>query len=255
MSENTIFVKRYREENRIPDIQEREIWRYAGYLGNAGTVEAELKDVLQQVLKECTQFSYKVCYRRMEIGWEGGMPVLPFECHSKDLTTNLQNCKEIILFAATVGLEIDRQIAKYQRISPAKALMMQAYGAERIESLCDLFCDDMEQLLQQEGLCTHPRYSPGYGDLPLEVQRDMFRLLDCNRQVGISLNESLLMTPSKSVTAIIGIQDRKLCGTSENSTRGADGCESEQGCSVQEKRPHHNCALCDKKDCAFRMID
>ena len=49
-----------------------------------------------------------------------------------------------------------------------------------------------------------PRFSPGYGDLSLEVQKEIFSLLDCPRKIGVSLGDSLLMTPSKSVTAIIG---------------------------------------------------
>lgn len=52
-----------------------------------------------------------------------------------------------------------------------------------------------------------PRFSAGYGDLPLEVQKDIFRVLDCPRKIGLTLNDSLLMSPTKSVTAIVGIED------------------------------------------------
>ena len=79
---------------------------------------------------------------------------------SKSLALNLQKCEEIILFAATVGLEMDRLIAR-SRLSPVRHLMMQAIGAERVESLCDCF---EEQLAQS--LVLRPRFSPGYGDLP-----------------------------------------------------------------------------------------
>ena len=53
------------------------------------------------------------------------------------------------------------------------------------------------------------RYSPGYGDLPLELQREIIRVLDCGRTIGITLTESLLMQPSKSVTAVIGMKERE----------------------------------------------
>jgi cobalamin-dependent methionine synthase I len=53
------------------------------------------------------------------------------------------------------------------------------------------------------------RYSPGYGDLPLEMQREIIRALDCGRTIGVTLTESLLMQPSKSVTAVIGMKERK----------------------------------------------
>ena len=95
-----------------------------------------------------------------------------------------------MIFAATVSLEIARYIARYQRLSPVKALMAQAYGAERIESLCDAFCNEIQDEVMKEGYCCSTRFSPGYGDLPLETQVDIFRLLDCSKQIGISLNQS-----------------------------------------------------------------
>lgn len=63
-----------------------------------------------------------------------------FYVHSRQLAKNLDGCASVLLFGATVGVEIDRLIAKYGRISPARALMLQAIGAERIEALCDAFC-------------------------------------------------------------------------------------------------------------------
>ena len=83
---------------------------------------------------------------------------------------------------------------------------MQALGAERIEALCDAFCDS---LISEKGVLLRPRFSPGYGDLPLEVQKDIFSLLECHKRIGVSLNESLLMSPSKSVTAFVGLEVQK----------------------------------------------
>lgn len=78
---------------------------------------------------------------------------------SQGLCRNLQGCDKVILFAATVGLAPDRLIAKYGRLSPTKALCMQAIGAERIESLCDAFCDELAADYAAEGYQTRPRFS------------------------------------------------------------------------------------------------
>lgn len=236
MSENTIFVKRYTgSESGLSEINEKELWRYSGYLGlnkEGESISDELMEVLNQVKKELSgAFEYKVCYRRMTVEWEDGMPKLPWEYKSLDLAKCLKGCDEMVLFAATVGLEIDRHIAKNQRISPTKALLMQAMGAERIESLCDVFCDEIKVSLAAENHFVTPRYSPGYGDLPLECQKDVFLLLDCNRQIGISLGESLLMTPSKSVTAIFGIRDKE---------------------EICEEKHEKKCASCSKTNCLYR---
>lgn len=228
MSENTIFLKRYDGSEKGFAINEKEVWRYSGYLG-LPNADSELSKLFMQCVEELKGgFSYKVCYRRMAIRWENGMPVLPFASDSKGLAKCLKGSSEVILFAATIGLTIDRLIAKYQRLSATKALLMQAYGAERIECLCDVFCDEMQNRIQEENLRCTPRFSPGYGDLPLEKQIDFFQLLDCNRQIGISLNQSLLMSPSKSVTAIMGLT---ACPTG---------------------KAKHKCEMCNNITCAYR---
>lgn len=229
MNENTVFIKKYRESEILP-VNENEIWRYAGYLGSQTDIDGELKKTFEEVKKEIQGiFTYKVCYRRMELLRQNGEPVLPFSSKSKALTRLLRNCGEIILFSATVGLETDRYIAKQQRISPVKALIANAYGAERIENLCDTFCADIKNTVAKENLFITRRFSPGYGDFPLEAQSEIFNLLDCSRQIGVSLNDSLLMSPSKSVTAIMGLKN--------------ENCES----------AHTNkCEECLNKDCEFR---
>lgn len=229
MNENTVFVKKYRE-NEIMPTKTSEIWRYAGFLGRQDEINGELKYTFEDVKKEIFGlFSYKVCYRRMKISDGNGEFSLPFLLKSKSLLTLLENCDEIIIFAATVGLEIDRYIAKRQKVSPVKALLANAYGAERIENLCDTFCEDIKKQLQSENRFITRRFSPGYGDFPLEAQREIFTLLDPNRQIGVSLNESLLMSPSKSVTAIMGIKQGKCENTAEQ-----------------------KCSDCNKADCVFR---
>ena len=137
---------------------------------------------------------------------EQELPVLEFFRNSNDLMKNLEGCNEAILFAATIGSGIDMLIRRFERIEPAKALMLQAFGAERVESLCDRFNDELKLVAKNDGVSLRPRYSPGYGDLSLAVQPLLLKLLNAEKRLGIALNESLLMMPSKSVTAIIGIE-------------------------------------------------
>jgi len=214
-----IYAKSYLE----PKLNERECLRYAGTAPqNISTEERELFEAcLKEVKKKLT---YKVCWGRFPLEKEEGCLDFGFmKTDSKALMKNLEGCEEVIVFAATIGLELDRLIRRYTSLSPAKALFFQAIGAERIESLCDTFCEE----LKGEGLRLRPRFSPGYGDLPLEMQKDIFRVLDCPRKIGLTLNESLLMSPSKSVTAIIGIGGR----------------------AEEEK---NKCSACEKSDCAYR---
>ena len=84
---------------------------------------------------------------------------------------------------------------------------MHAIGAQQVEGACDRLCGRLAEQFPDRQLTD--RYSPGYGDLPLAVQREVMEALDCGRTVGITLSDSLLMTPSKSVTAIIGMKEKQ----------------------------------------------
>lgn len=184
---SAVFVKNYVE----PEYNIGEILRYAG---------SKASEDIVALLKECMEeldgkLSYKICYTELSLNRYFT------DIKSSLLDSYFENCNGYILFAATLGIEIDRLISKYSRLSPAKAHMFQAIGTERIEALCDLFCSD----IKAEYIKSKPRISPGYGDLPLEMQREVFELLDCPRKIGLSLNNSLIMSPTKSVTAFIGV--------------------------------------------------
>ena len=205
---NTIFTKTF----DAPPFDKSEILRYAG----AKETTPEIAELIESCIEEIKdKLTYKVCY--------GHFPISFMQIKSEKLIDNLSGCRSFILFGATIGLEIDRLIARYGKTVPSKALIFQAIGTERIESLCDEFC----RYIKGEYGCTKPRFSPGYGDLSLDVQKDFFRVLEPERKIGLSLNESMLMSPSKSVTAIIGIAD-------------------------EETTTKKSCITCNKTDCLFR---
>ena len=187
----------------LPPICEREVLRYM----RAGEATDEVRTFLRDCIDEARDaFSYRVCWRHFDVHMQENAIDLGFAVtDSAALQKNLVGCDGVILFAATVGLGIDRLITRYTRLSPARAVCLGAIGAERIEALCDKFCGQVAAEYQQQGRVLRPRFSPGYGDLPLSLQREIFRVLDCPRQIGLSLNESLLMSPTKSVTAFVGV--------------------------------------------------
>jgi len=195
-----ISVKTY----EAPKVNRREALRYAGVKESSPEMEALLDECLKLA---DGKLSYRVCWAEYPVAMDGEELDLGFvKLQSHSLMRNLQGCSRIVLFAATIGMEMDRLIARYARVSPAKSHMLQAVGVERIESLCDLFNDE---ITQAAGGCTRPRFSPGYGDVNITVQRDVFRALDLSKTLGIILNDNCFMVPSKSVTAIIGVGERR----------------------------------------------
>lgn len=183
-----------------PVINECEALRYAG----CNPENREMSELLHSCAEEAEpHLTYKVCYCLLKANIHGDLCNFGlFSAKSEKLAKNLSGCGRVLLFSATVGTAFDRLIARYTRLFPSRAVMLQALGSERIESLCDMFCKDFER---ESGTILKPRFSPGYGDLSLDVQKDIFSVLNCPKNIGIYLNDSLLMSPSKSVTAFAGI--------------------------------------------------
>ena len=123
---------------------------------------------------------------------------------SRDLGRNLAGCSKVALLAATIGPQVDSLIRRHSSLNPVYASILQATGAMYIEELVDLINAEIKKIAEADGLKTRPRYSPGYGDVPLQVQKDFFRLLPCTR-IGLTLMDTLIMAPEKSVTAFVGL--------------------------------------------------
>ena len=187
-----------------PPFVRREILRYAMC---PGCDEEKTLALMEECIKECQRFasfSYRVSYcvlKADDIDVKTGHVRLEhLELTSFDLAHNLSGCGKVVVFAATIGPGIDRLIKKYTKLDPVKALFMQAIGAERAESMCNLFCTSFPEKLR-------PRFSPGFGDLPLSIQPEVLRITNATKNLAITLDDGFLMSPSKSVTAFVGVDD------------------------------------------------
>ncbi len=191
-----VFVKQF----EAPPLRESEILRYA----KCDEANEETLLLLHSCIEEARDLlTYKVCFSELPIHINEDICDFGFfSVRSKSLAKNLCGCECVILFCATVGLALDRLISKYSKLSPSRALIFQAFGTERIEALCDVFC---REIAAEKNRKARPRYSPGYGDIPLDTQKDILSFLETNRNIAVFLNESMLMSPSKSVTAFMGL--------------------------------------------------
>lgn len=180
----------------LPEIDRAEVLRYAGEKGDGAEIESLLSECLSLSADVFSPKVVGVCFDTAVLG--DTVRLEDCEIKSKSLAGLLEGADKTIVFCATVGFGIDRLIEKYTKISPPKALILQAIGAERAEALCDAFCAGFENRTA--------RKSPGYGDIPLEMQKYITEKLDTQRKIGVALNESLLLSPSKSVTALFGIK-------------------------------------------------
>ena len=205
-------------------INKEEVARYSG----AKTTDKALSDLIDGCVAEAEKenaLTLKLCYAETPLCVTGDISDFGGVCFkSEKLSERLKNSRGAIVFAGTLGMEIDRLISRYSQINPVRALVFQSLGAERTETLIDAFSEKYER---EKGVTLTPRFSPGYGDLPLSSQKDIFGFLNLRKNLGLTLNDSLLMSPSKSVTAIAGI----TCADATN---------------------YGKCELCEKRDCSFR---
>lgn len=185
------------------NIDPKEVAVYLGYYS------AKTDKNTDNLIAECTEEFLKVadfraCFAEVEVCENGSIDLGFKKIGCSSLKKNLSGCDKAYVFAATTGIESHRLIERNSIISPLKGIVTDCVGSAAIEAFCDkinLSFDNFE--------CLRPRFSPGYGDMPLECQRDVVEFLQTNKNIGMSLTESLMMVPVKSVTAIIGIGNEK----------------------------------------------
>lgn len=211
------------------DIRTKEAVRYLGYGKNA--VDDKTLQEIQESFRELEHLAdKKSIYRIFELSLkdENELKIGNVEICSRNLRTNLKDCKQVVLFAATLGTEVDRLIRKAQIVNMSKAVVMQACAATLLEEYCDELQEQIGKQLRQKGKYIRPRFSPGYGDFSIQHQKDVLAMLDAPKRIGVTMTDSYMLTPTKSVTAVIGIGDVEVhCNP--------NGCER-----------------CDKADCTYR---
>ncbi len=210
-------------------MNKKETLRYLGY-GNQEADEA-VTELVEDCFRELEQASGpKSVYREFPLSFFGaeGIDTCCFRTRSAALRKNLKACDRIILFAATLGTGVDALLRKYSRLSMSRAVVLQAAAAAMLEDYCDEVNEELRKSYRQKDLYLRPRFSPGYGDFSLECQNPLLLCLEAGKRIGIALTDSLLMVPSKSVTAVIGVSP--MPGV----------------CTVK------GCEACKKTDCSYR---
>ena len=112
---------------------------------------------------------------------------------------------DVVFLCGTIGAEFDAWQRRLSVLSAADALLSQRIGLDAVEAVLDGLEEEVGKKVEMEGKRLKPRRSPGYGDLPLSLSRRILEELDAPRKIGVSITESDLLVPSKSVTAVCEI--------------------------------------------------
>lgn len=191
---NTLLFKNISAENIALNPNETALRLKA----DRGYTNEQIESCLK-LLKE--NINCKYISTRVEIKQNGSIFDLGFgEFESKSLEKNLTGCKEAFVFLITLGFECDRLLNKLSLTSPAQHFICDALASSMAEAVCDM----AENEIKENILC-NVRFSPGYGDLPLEIQPRLLDMLNAQKLAGITISKSYLMSPAKTITCIMGI--------------------------------------------------
>lgn len=154
--------------------------------------------------------------------------------NGKSIGNHLSNCEKVICIAATVGEKIENEVTnRFNAGEYVSSILLDAAATTAVEQVADAMENAINQKVSREGYSMRWRFSPGYGDWSLDQQPDLFRLSGA-AEIGIKLSSAMMMTPRKSITAIIGLFKKKIDNKKNNII--------------------HNCLLCNKTDCSSRQI-
>ncbi|MGM0213573.1 methionine synthase [Enterococcus sp. AZ109] len=222
----------------MTDLDKKEILRYLGYRRKQEltmAVDQEIDELMTEVLAIAKpRYTFRI-----------------FDCQSnetsktievigtdlvfkgKSIYNHLKHAKKVALLAATLGIEVERKIRQYSLTAMSKSLILDSCCTEYIEKICDQVECEIEDTISAENLTLNRRFSPGYGDLALDIQPDFLAVLEADRRIGLNLSESLLMIPRKSVTAIIGLFDDPKLARPRRKKISCSDCSMKETCSYR----------------------
>ena len=213
----------------MTDLRTKEAIRYLGYgkhavdEGTLGLISDSFRD-----LEACA--AAKSIYRIFECEHTGEneLQIGKMNITSRSLGRNLKGCGSVVLLVATLGTGVDLMMKRFSLTDMAKTVVLQACAAAYLEEYLDQLQEKIGEELRQQEKWLRPRFSPGYGDFDIHHQKDILQMLDTAKTIGLTMTDSYMLTPVKSVTALIGISD------------------SDEKCHIK------GCESCGKTDCIYR---
>lgn len=197
-----------------------EVLRYMGHGGDDAHIVQQAQDAIDRIVSIAVpRYTWIEC----------DLDALPLS--GADIRRHLAGCDRMAVLCATLGAAVDRDIRLAEHRSMLGALALDAAAGDAIEKVCDAAEDEIRLQAGQAGHYVTGRYSPGYGDLPIALQPDILALCDAPRRIGLSVTATNILTPRKSVTALLGISAHPVTGRA----RGCGTCRLSADCPYRKK--------------------
>ena len=219
---------------KIETIDKNEALRYMGFKGT--TPDEKMLFLINECERELLKvINPRYTYKIFDIELHNNTVEVKgtnMKMDSSDIFKHLNGCEKSVFFAATISENADSLIRSAQISDMTKALIFDCLSNVAIEQVCD----KIEEIIKAD----YPeyfqtwRFSPGYGDLSIETQKDFIKVLDATKKAGICLTDSFILTPKKSVTAIIGLSTKEI----ERKNRGCQSCNMKDTCNFRKGGNH-----------------
>lgn len=198
------------ESFNITSLDRSEVLRYLGYAGQE--ISPELDSRIDEGIARALEVGRpRGVWRVFDVAGrdEGEAPAVHLSGTSlvlqgHDIAKHLAGAVSVGVFAVTAGMGIDQEIRRLSVTDPLAQTVFDVAGSALVERAADAVEARLVGEAAARGQYVNWRFSPGYGDLPLDIQPVVLRTLDATRQLGITLTPTNLMVPTKSVTAVIG---------------------------------------------------
>ena len=214
----------------LSQISMREILHFLGWRGTP--VEPPLMEQIRRMRDEALeQVKPRAVTRRFVRLPDGTLEGTRFFPQGKDVREMLSACHETVLLAATLGVDSERMLLRTQTKSAADALILDAVLSAAIEAVCDRMEETLREKLAAQALYLTDRFSPGYGDMPLAQSGQICEVLNAGRSIGLTVSQSGILMPRKSVTAVLGISRTQVL----RRPKGCEGCSARQTCAFARR--------------------
>lgn len=217
----------------------QEVLRYLGWKGQS--LDATLEQLVDSCIAEChatarprtVHCAFPISQTAEGLQIEGTVLVLP----GSSIQNHLTGAEAVVLLAATLGQEIDASIHRLLHRDMTQSVIFDAAATALIEACCDQLEAQIAAEAAEQGFHCGSRFSPGYGDLPLQLQPQFLAALNASRAIGLTCSPACILQPSKSVTAVIGL----FRESQEPPGKSCDTCSMRGQCLYRKENGGRTC--------------
>ncbi|MDE6832967.1 MAG: 5-methyltetrahydrofolate--homocysteine methyltransferase [Ruminococcus sp.] len=211
---------------KLETISKNESARYMGVKGVPDGQVSEILNRLEPLVRERVRPAY--VYRKTSVNFtEDGLFLdgINKELSGNDIKKHLTGCTSAVVMAVTLSGEADKLIRQTAVTDMADSLAVDCLCSSAVEQVCNIAEKEIFSVVKAPYRTW--RFSAGYGDFPLDIQKDLLYFLNAHRRIGLTVTENSLLIPSKSVTAIIGISENPVI----HGKKGCESCRMKDNCA------------------------